>query len=420
MKSQVNSLINRSRYFTRAALLPLVALSSLFWGCEGLQISVIGGPDTGGTDVGTDTPAGRYPEIVSSEYPRCDDGTFLPKAAASAGDGSIVPGRYIVVMNDGVSGAALGEVKSFAKGSSITTFNSALNGFAARLSQQEVAQLRADPRVSYVEPDYLIKVDAVVEATGADPAGTPWGVTKVGGPRNGTGRVAWVVDTGIDLYNSDLNVDLGRSRNFVPDGRSDAMDQNGHGTHVAGTIGARDNGAGVVGVAPNATLVAVRVLNDTGAGYYSSIISGIDYVAANARSGDVMNLSLGGPSSRAIDDAVRRAAGRGIKIAVAAGNESQNTAGVSPARLNYPGIYTVSAVDRRDGFARFSNYGSAVDVAAPGVSISSTRLGGGVATMSGTSMATPHVAGLLLLGKLHANGYALLDPDGCDDPLAYR
>jgi subtilisin family serine protease len=198
------------------------------------------------------------------------------------------------------------------------------------------------------------------------------------------------------------------------------MDQNGHGTHVAGIVGAKDNGIGVVGIAANATLVAVRVLNDTGAGYYSSIISGIDYVTANARSGDVMNLSLGGPSSRAIDDAVRRAAGRGIRIAVAAGNESQNTADISPARLNYAGVYTVSAVDKRDAFARFSNYGLAVDAAAPGVSITSTRLGGGVVSMSGTSMATPHVAGLLLLGKIHANGYAALDPDGCPDPLAYR
>ncbi|MEP7220767.1 MAG: S8 family serine peptidase, partial [Bacteroidota bacterium] len=173
-------------------------------------------------------------------------------------------------------------------------------------------------------------------------------------------------------------------------------------------------------VAANAQLVAVRVLNDTGAGDYSTIIEGLDYATANARSGDVINLSLGGPPSRALDDAVRRAAARGIKVVVAAGNETEDAGLSSPSRVNYPGVYTVSAFDINGDMASFSNYGSAVDVSAPGVRILSTRVGGGTVYMSGTSMAAPHVAGLLLFGSLHGNGYVIGDPDGCDDAIAYR
>jgi subtilisin family serine protease len=338
----------------------------------------------------------------------------------------VVPGQYIVTLNDDVSADAVGKIAAqtigFGKVAPSAMFTSAIKGFVAQISEGDVQKLRADPRVKYVEPDYRISVgtgNVVYNTSGTQVV--PWGIQKVGGARDGTGKVAWIVDTGIDLYNADLNVDLTRSRNFVADGHTNAQDGNGHGTHVAGTIGARNNSFGVVGVAPNATLVAVRVLDNNGSGTYSAIISGLDYVTRNGHAGDVINMSLGGPASSSLDDAVRRAAYAGIKVAVAAGNSAVNASNTSPARVNYMNVYTVSAIDQNNYFASFSNYGNPpVDVAAPGVSVLSTYLGGQMAYMSGTSMATPHVAGLLLFGTIHGNGYARNDPDGIADPIAYQ
>jgi subtilisin family serine protease len=218
-----------------------------------------------------------------------------------------------------------------------------------------------------------------------------------------------------------LNVDAGRSVSFVTRGKNSAKDGNGHGTHVAGTIAAIDNGIDVIGVAAGATVIAVRVLGNSGSGFYSWVIAGIDHVADNGSSGDVANMSLGGPPSQAVDAAVVAAASKGIMFSLAAGNSSNDANNHTPARVNGDNIYTVSAIDSSDDFAWFSNYGNPpIDWAAPGVSVLSTKKGGGTTTYSGTSMAAPHVAGLLLLGGIQSDGTASGDPDGNPDPIAHK
>ncbi|WP_223276296.1 S8 family serine peptidase [Sphingomonas daechungensis] len=231
---------------------------------------------------------------------------------------------------------------------------------------------------------------------------------------SGSTKTAFVIDSGIDLTHPDLNVDTARSKSFVG---GDAGDKNGHGTHVSGTIGAKKNGVGVVGVAAGIRLVAVRVLGANGSGSTSGVIAGIDYVKSIGKSGDVANMSLGGGFSQALNDAVVSASAS-VKFALAAGNESDDANNHSPASANGSNIYTVSAVDSSKKFASFSNYGNPpVDYAEPGVSILSTYKGGGYATLSGTSMASPHMAGLLLVGGLRSCGTATSDPDGNSDPF---
>jgi subtilisin family serine protease len=173
-------------------------------------------------------------------------------------------------------------------------------------------------------------------------------------------------------------------------------DCNGHGTHVAGTIAARDNTVDVVGVAPGAPLTGVKVLGCNGSGSTSGVIKGIDWVTANAQAPAVANMSLGGGASQSLDDAVRNSAAAGVFYAIAAGNDGANACNSSPARAGAGtnnGIMTVAATDSNDIEASWSNYGSCVDIWGPGVSILSTRRGGGTTTMSGTSMATPHGTG---------------------------
>jgi subtilisin family serine protease len=248
----------------------------------------------------------------------------------------------------------------------------------------------------------------------------PWGVARVGGAGNGTGKRVWVLDTGVDLDHPDLNVAETDNISFLTKGKDHASpdDFNGHGTHVAGTIAALNNDKDVIGVAAGATVASVRVLDKRGSGSWSGVIAGIDYVAANGNSGDVANMSLGGPKNTAVNDAVEAAAEKGIIFSLAAGNESTNAETRSPASANHANIYTVSAINDSDKFASFSNYGSPVDYAAPGVSVKSLAIGGGISTKSGTSMAAPHVAGILLLGSISPGGPATGDPDDPDDQIA--
>jgi subtilisin family serine protease len=164
--------------------------------------------------------------------------------------------------------------------------------------------------------------------------------------------------------------------------------------------------------------VPVKVLNKRGSGTYDAIIAGVNYVAANGSSGDVANMSLGGGVSTALNTAVINAAATGIKFALAAGNESTSATTKSPASANAPNIYTISAMATGDLWAYYSNYGNPpVDYCEPGSSIYSTYKGGGYATLSGTSMAAPHAAGILLLGNIRTDGYVLNDPDGNADPI---
>lgn len=312
-------------------------------------------------------------------------------------------------------------------------YTTVVQGFSAMLTPEELKNLEKDPNVKLIEKDKLIALDPVevIPDNSKNDAPlaqtTPWGIRAVGGFANGSTltRVAWIVDTGIDLDHPDLNVSTSRSRTFVRTGRDSrtADDLNGHGTHVAGTIAAKNNSIGVVGVAAGATVIAVKVLNQNGSGYVSDIVSGLDYVAQNGNNNDVVNLSLGGGASTTLDNAIVGCANAGLIVCIAAGNSSAYAGNYSPARVNGTNIYTVSAHDSSDIFATFSNYGNPpIDYCAPGVRVYSTYKSGRYATMSGTSMATPHVAGILLIngGTIYSRGYVSNDPDGTADPLASR
>ena len=355
-------------------------------------------------------------------------------APMNAVPGQSVPGEYIVVLKSHASSRGIEAVTRVAEKLAARhgvdfpavkkhVFGTAIKGFSARLNENQLQKLAEDIDVAYIEPVQVVGiVKKPVVPPDDDPAGqaVPWGITRVGGGVDATGAVAWVIDTGIDLDHPDLNVDTNRSRTFVVRTK-DANDENGHGTHVAGTIAAKDNSIGVIGVAANATVVSVRVLDRRGSGTTDGVIAGVDYVAANGAPGDVANMSLGGGISTALDEAVLNAAANGIKFAIAAGNEAQNANNCSPARVNHTNVYTISAIDSSDRFAYFSNYANPpVDYAAPGVGILSLYKNSGTATLDGTSMASPHVAGLLLLGSVHADGYAVNDPDGNPDPIAHH
>ncbi|MEN8185593.1 MAG: S8 family peptidase [Bacteroidota bacterium] len=355
-----------------------------------------------------------------------------------------IEGQYIIILNNKYAGKStmikgleykdkLSMLKSelpatfskvsLSKDDIVKTFGHAFNGFAAKLSEDQIAVLKNDDRIKYIEQDQIISLSPITAYKKPVPtppaAETPWGITRVGGVINfSASATAWIIDSGIDLDHPDLNVDAARSACFLD--RGDANDQNGHGTHVAGTVAALDNEIGVVGVAPGATLVAVRVLDRRGSGSISGVIAGVDYVAANGVNGDVANMSLGGGVSTTLDDAVIAAAATGVKFALAAGNESDDANNHSPARANGPNIYTVSAMDINDNFAYFSNYGNPpIEFCAPGVNIYSTWKDGGYNTISGTSMAAPHVCGLLL-GNISTDGEVNGDPDGDADPIAHN
>ncbi|SOD88968.1 S8 family serine peptidase [Spirosoma fluviale] len=299
-------------------------------------------------------------------------------------------------------------------------YTTAIRGFAAELTTAELARLQRLPFIASIVPDQVV---SLAVPTGIDitigAQTVPWGIERVGGSRLYTGpNKAWILDTGIDFDHPDLNVDLPLCRNFN-NPRRNADDDNGHGSHVAGTIGAKDNNFGVVGVAAGVKVIAVKVLAASGSGSYAGVIAGIDYVATAGAPGDVANMSLGGGIYAPVDEAVKGAANKGILFALAAGNESQNANNSSPGRTNHPNVYTVSAHDYDDKFASFSNFGNPpIDWCAPGVSVLSTWRSGGYRTISGTSMATPHVAGILLYGTPASRGPVIGDRDSNPDQMA--
>lgn len=367
----------------------------------------------------------------------------------SPSDSQLIPGQYIVVFNKSDDGKSFenyqksqervkAQTKKLLsdngiKGEILNVYSKTINGAALKLSHSDVEILRKSKGVSYIEEDRIVTLappcgtpNNPCDGGGGDGGGsasqeTPYGITRVNGGISYTGsNVAWVVDTGIDLDHEDLNVNSSRGFNAFTSGRDGKSldDGNGHGTHVAGTIAALDNNVGVIGVAAGATVIPVKVLDSRGSGSYSGVIAGVDYVGANGSNGDVANMSLGGPVSQALDDAVVAASQNGIKFALAAGNESDDANNHSPARANGSNIVTISAMDDTDTWAYFSNYGNPpVDYAAPGVAIKSCWKGGGYNTISGTSMASPHAAGILLLGNAGTDGTVNGDPDGNADPV---
>ena len=345
---------------------------------------------------------------------------------------------YIFVFNDDVASSRVPAMASdMTRKNAATvraTFKHVFKGFSANISAQAAARLATNPAIKYYEqngiasitvmPDTVAnKVKSNGKAVTTVPQTTPYGITRVGGSVDAAGKHAWIIDTGIDLDHPDLNVGSGYSA--VTRGKITADDGNGHGTHVAGTIAAINNTIGVVGVAANATVHPVRVLDKNGSGYIDWIVKGIDFVAANAKAGDVANMSLGATGHfQSLHDAIVRAADLGIKFSIAAGNDSDHANFYEPAHIEHANVYTISAIDAQDVYAYFSNYGNPpVDFSAPGVDVVSSKRGGGVVTYSGTSMAAPHVAGLLLIdieAPLATDGNALNDPDGNPDPIAHN
>ncbi|MBE0609071.1 MAG: S8 family serine peptidase [Dehalococcoidia bacterium] len=349
-----------------------------------------------------------------------------------------VPGKYIVVLQPGVDAASVaighGAIPEQA-------YSHALNGFAGQLSPRQVAALRADSRVLSIEQDQVVSIAVQT---------VPTGIQRIGAPGNGAIDIdgtddfrvdvdVAVIDTGIDASHPDLNwfssVNCSGGAPWKSSCGSGGADDNGHGTHVAGTIGALDNGIGVVGVAPGARLWAVKVLNSQGSGYMSWIVAGIDYVAKNAGAIEVANMSLGCEcASAAMNTAISNAVGKGVVFVVAAGNNGKDAGTFSPA--NHDDVITVSAVADFDGLpgsladqtvswssctendddslACFSNFGGLINIAAPGVLITSTWPGGGYNTISGTSMASPHVAGAAALLASRNN------PNNAEDVGAIR
>ncbi|WP_207511150.1 S8 family serine peptidase [Longitalea luteola] len=350
----------------------------------------------------------------------------------STDNGRLIADQYIVAYRTtataGLTTAARASTftGSFLKGKGISstalqrTFTGSVGGFIARLTTEEVQRLKQDPTVSMVEQDRIIAYGSCFEVV--EPRLITWNVNRVG-YGDGTGKTAWIIDSGIDFTHPDLNADATRSKSFIS-GVTSAADENGHGTHVAGIIGAKNNSIGTLGVASGASLVALRVFDKDGKGTLGSIIQALGYINENAKAGDVVNMSLGEDEVSAIlDQQVKNTASKGIYFAIASGNDSKPAIDFSPGRVNAPNIYTVTAVDSLDNYASFSNYGNdVVDYAAPGVRIPSTYLNGKYALLTGTSMAAPHVAGLLLLkGKaITTSGYAKNDPDGTADPIAHK
>jgi subtilisin family serine protease len=291
-------------------------------------------------------------------------------------------------------------------------YSAAIRGFSARLTAGQVADLRSDSNVAFIEHDGEMHATA---------QSVPWGISKIGANAsstlagNGSGAVAnvnvYVIDTGIALH-----ADLNRVAHVSFAGGQN-NDCNGHGTHVAGTVAAIDNASDVVGVAPGAPLTGVKVLGCNGSGSFSSVTKGVDWVTANRIRPAVANMSLSGGVSDALDTAVRNSVASGVFYVLAAGNSSVNACNSSPARAGAGsdnGIMTVAATDSAEAEASWSNFGSCVDIWAPGVSILSTRRGGGTTTMSGTSMASPHGAGA---GALYLSNNTAASPEAVETAI---
>ena len=287
----------------------------------------------------------------------------------------------------------------------------AFSGFAAALSEEEVAVLKKDPNVLSIEPDVEIQLSPGKQTIETPTAqNTPCGITNAGGFADGSTKATWIwiVDTGIDLDHPDLNVQTA-SPFAVSKVGGTADDCHGHGTHCAGIAAAKNNGVGVVGVSAGAKVVPVKVFASctSPSSPSSTIISGIDHVAGHDITGDVVNLSLGGPFTgtncavnSAYKTAVTNLSNSGTWVAIAAGNSSMDAANYQPACVNAAKIVTVASMACNKTFASsYSNFETSaagpIDYIATGSSVSSTYKDGGYATMSGTSMAAPHVAGIL-------------------------
>ncbi|KAJ5783290.1 hypothetical protein N7457_005064 [Penicillium paradoxum] len=329
---------------------------------------------------------------------------------AATDSDAVVPSSYIVVMNDGVSTAEFDKHRTWAASvhARVTRRNSGktgpgkhfningMKGYSGTFDESAIKDIANDPAVKYIEPDMIVNATAnVVQANAPS-----WGLARISSKSSGAtdyvydstagaGIVVYGVDTGIEIGHSDFGGRAVWGANMVD---SDNTDGNGHGTHTASTaVGTK------YGVAKKATVVAVKVLGADGSGTNSGVIAGMEWAVADAKSRGVtgkavMNMSLGGSTSQAMNDAASNVVKSGIFLSVAAGNEAQDAKNSSPASA--ANVCTIAASSSTDGSASFTNYGSLVDLYAPGVSITAAYPGGSTKSLSGTSMAAPHVAGV--------------------------
>ncbi|MCH1868933.1 S8 family peptidase [Nocardioides sp. CFH 31398] len=302
-----------------------------------------------------------------------------------------ISGQYIVMLEPGAE-ASRAEARGglFAEGGTVERVYDDLGGYSAELTAAELAAVRANPDVAFVAEDSVVTASATQN-------NATWGIDRIDQrnlPRSGTftynatgsGVTAYIIDTGIQAHN-EFSGRLASGYTAINDGRG-TTDCNGHGTHVAGTVGGT-----TYGVAKQVTLVPVRVLGCDGSGTNSGVVAGMDWVAGRGGPA-VANMSLGGGANTATDSAVSRMTNSGVTTVVAAGNENQNACNVSPARAS--SAITVASTTMSDARSSFSNWGSCVDIFAPGSDITSAWIGSSTATrtISGTSMASPHVAGV--------------------------
>ena len=337
----------------------------------------------------------------------CSDGSDVvtsarapeaPVFSAAAGQG--IDGSYMVVLNDGADPRSVAAVAGV---NPRYVYSAALNGFAGRLNAGQLNALQHNPNVKYIEQDGIA-------TTTITQSGATWGIDRTDQralPLNstynytntGVGVTAYIIDTGVDMAHAEFGGRAVFGFDAFTDGQN-GNDCNGHGTHVAGTVG-----GATYGIAKGVALVAVRVLDCAGSGSWSGVVAGIDWAAANHVAGTpaTANMSLGGGASTTVDDAVKRLIADGVATAVAAGNGNRagrqdDACKYSPARV--PEAITIGATTRTDAKASYSNYGTCVDFFAPGSGITSAWIGAGTtetSTISGTSMATPHVAGVAAL-----------------------
>nr|ABZ81841.1 alkaline serine protease [Pochonia chlamydosporia var. catenulata] len=313
---------------------------------------------------------------------------FTPKS-------SVIAGKYIVKFKDGVARFAADEATSALSSKADHVYSHLFNGFAGSLTKEELKTLRNHPDVDFIEKDAVMTANAIVEQQGA-----PWGLGRISNRQKGSttyryddsagnGACVYVLDTGIETSHPEFEGRATWLKSFI-DGEDN--DGHGHGTHCAGTIGSK-----TYGVAKKAKIFAVKVLDNGGSGTYAGVIAGMEFVSQDYKTqgcpnGAIASMSLGGPFSATVNKAAAAMVSSGVFLAVAAGNDGADAARFSPA--SEVTACTVGATTSADTRSSFSNFGKVVDIFAPGSAILSTWINGGTRSISGTSMATPHVAGL--------------------------